>query len=62
MKALILILLFTSCSALKYPERTIEDDYYASKMMKCVEVMIGKHAIKAKIAQEICEKIHKKGE
>lgn len=60
MKLLIVLLLLGSCANL--PMKRGEENVAATKMEKCITNFIGKFAIKAKIAQEVCESIHKKGE
>jgi hypothetical protein len=59
MKILTLLLL-TSCT-LAVPTRSV-DNKTIDKMQSCVVKLIGDFAIKAKIAQEVCSNIHKKGE
>ena len=60
MKLLLVLLLLGSCAGL--PVKRGEDNIAATKMEECITKFIGKFAIKAKIAQEVCESIHKKGE
>jgi len=60
---ILLLLLATSC-ALPFETRNNnkEDLLAVDKLHNCVREMIGKYGIKAKIAQEVCSDIYKKGE
>lgn len=59
MKYLVLIALI-SCALPTPVDR--KEQTAIDRMEECVVRLIGKFAIKAKIAQEVCEGIHKKGE
>jgi len=60
MKLLIILLLLGSCS--NVPIKRGHENEAAINMEKCITKFIGKFAIKAKVAQEVCESIYKKGE
>lgn len=58
MKYLVLILILTSCATIPQKHTPVKSNY-VQKMERCVFQMMDKFAIKAEIALEVCEGIHK---
>ena len=60
MKTLLVLILFSSC-ALDLPVRKVsKEETLVDKVHKCVIELVGKHAVKAKDAQEVCDNIYRR--
>jgi len=59
-RILLILTLLSSC-ALSLPERKVtKEDTITDKVHKCVVELVGKFAVHAKEAQEVCDKVYRR--
>ena len=60
MKLILIMLLFSSCSLNLPVRKTSKEENVIDKVHKCVLELVGKHAVKAREAQEVCDNIYRR--